>query len=456
MTAEKKYSFIISIIKDVLHVKRKISSFTFFIFLFASNNLSAQSGWFQVHPYSNGQYVTTNTLRSVWFLNEKRGFVVGINGTVLRTNDAGSSWSVVDLGLLGKTLTSVVFADSLTGYIGGYDGTLYKTVNGGLSWTTFNLPSYFHIESLTFIEKDTGWAAGWLHSDANPLKEGGFILGTNDGGIVWPKSKFDIDTTMNPYKLWWRRIQFPSPNVGYAIDFYGRFTKTTDGGKSWTTSVLPLLKGWLNLFFVNEAEGIVSGDGSKIMKTTDGGYSWVTPQNPRSSVKYGLFFTNDSIGYICGQLFGTIWKTTDSGVHWFEQTASNPLSNSFYDIFFVDQKVGWTVGDKGVILKTENGGLTDTEVLHFQPEVITIESVYPNPVNRDQRAVINYQLQEHGLVEMKLYDLFGREIKTLINEIKDAGMYQVQLSPASVNSGMYFIKLHAGNFSAFKKLVVLQ
>ncbi len=81
---------------------------------------------------------------------------------------------------------------------------------------------------------------------------------------------------------------------------------------------------------------------------------------------------------------------------------------------------------------------------------------YPNPFNPS--TVISYQLPVNSLVSLKVYDAIGREVATLVNEVKEAGSYDVQLSMNSyqLSSGVYFYKLTAGKYSAVKKLVLMK
>jgi hypothetical protein len=79
---------------------------------------------------------------------------------------------------------------------------------------------------------------------------------------------------------------------------------------------------------------------------------------------------------------------------------------------------------------------------------------YPNPSN--PITTINYEILVPGFISLKVYDDLGREIATLVNEVKLAGIYRVQFNAHNLPSGVYFYKLTAGQFTASKKLVVLK
>jgi hypothetical protein len=81
---------------------------------------------------------------------------------------------------------------------------------------------------------------------------------------------------------------------------------------------------------------------------------------------------------------------------------------------------------------------------------------YPNPFNPS--TLISYELPLTGLVTLKVYDLLGREVATLVNEEKPAGSYNAQFTMNNVqlSSGIYFYKLQAGEFVETKKMILLK
>lgn len=77
---------------------------------------------------------------------------------------------------------------------------------------------------------------------------------------------------------------------------------------------------------------------------------------------------------------------------------------------------------------------------------------YPNPFNPG--TVISYRLPENSLVQIKVYDLLGNEIETLVNEEKSAGEYQIYFNADFLSSGVYFYRVTAGNFSQTRKMIL--
>jgi hypothetical protein len=79
---------------------------------------------------------------------------------------------------------------------------------------------------------------------------------------------------------------------------------------------------------------------------------------------------------------------------------------------------------------------------------------YPNPFN--PTTTISYQIPQAGLVTLKVYDMLGREVATLVNSHQEVGSYNVTFDANKLNSGVYFYTLQAGEFAATKKLLLLK
>ncbi|RPI61315.1 MAG: T9SS C-terminal target domain-containing protein, partial [Ignavibacteriales bacterium] len=126
--------------------------------------------------------------------------------------------------------------------------------------------------------------------------------------------------------------------------------------------------------------------------------------------------------------------------------------------------------DKGIIphfsYKPDSGfykivytSLTDLDdELNSIPSEYKLEQNYPNPFN--PITVISYQLPKVGNVTLKVFDVLGKEVATLVNEFRSAGSYEVEFNPESSiknpASGIYFYQLKAGEFVETKKMLLLK
>lgn len=113
----------------------------------------------------------------------------------------------------------------------------------------------------------------------------------------------------------------------------------------------------------------------------------------------------------------------------------------------------WNFGRKFVVrvhnnpVSVENNNLFASDFILYQN--------YPNPFNPSTN--IKFNLSQTSEVTLKVYDALGNEIKTLVDEVKSAGSYEVQfISDDKLSSGIYFLELSAGNFRQTKKMILLR
>lgn len=88
------------------------------------------------------------------------------------------------------------------------------------------------------------------------------------------------------------------------------------------------------------------------------------------------------------------------------------------------------------------------------PNIFLLEQNFPNPFNPS--TVINYQIPKSSLVSIKVYDGIGREVTTLVNEVKETGFYSELFNGSKLSSGIYFIKMAAGSFISVKKIILMK
>jgi hypothetical protein len=102
-----------------------------------------------------------------------------------------------------------------------------------------------------------------------------------------------------------------------------------------------------------------------------------------------------------------------------------------------------------------NDGVTGVEDRNdVVVERFRLEQNYPNPFNPS--TTITYQVPENSFVSIKVYDVLGKEVTSLINEEKSVGSYEVEFDATSLPSGIYFYRLQAGNYTTTKKMILLK
>ncbi len=151
------------------------------------------------------------------------------------------------------------------------------------------------------------------------------------------------------------------------------------------------------------------------------------------------------VGVIVSTDFGETWQPKSAGL-----TAPYLSSITIQNGIAV---VG-THGGFGTWRRSLNQLVTSVDVTHDQmPKVATLLQNYPNPFN--PTTTIKFQIAKEGLVSLRVFDVLGREVRTVVNEVRSAGIYEEILDASSLASGTYFYRLLAGNYVATKKLVLL-
>jgi hypothetical protein len=157
--------------------------------------------------------------------------------------------------------------------------------------------------------------------------------------------------------------------------------------------------------------------------------------------------------------YGKIYTSTDMGNTWTRQYESN--AEHLNSVSFADSVHGIVCGQNGMILfNYPPGSFINVKNISTEvPEKFDLKQNYPNPFNPS--TIIRYQIKDSRFVTLKVYDILGREIETLVNEFQKAGTYETQfpnkrLSNNQLASGVYFYKLVAGDFVAVKKMVLMK
>ena len=83
-----------------------------------------------------------------------------------------------------------------------------------------------------------------------------------------------------------------------------------------------------------------------------------------------------------------------------------------------------------------------------------LDQNYPNPFNPTTN--IEFRIADFGFATLKVYDVLGREVATLVNETKVPGNYEVKFNAANLPSGIYFYRIQAGSFVEAKKMILLK
>ena len=127
----------------------------------------------------------------------------------------------------------------------------------------------------------------------------------------------------------------------------------------------------------------------------------------------------------------------------------------FNDIAVDENGNKWIATNNGLAIFNEGGVVSIEENKNsFIPEEFILSQNYPNPFNPSTK--INWQAPLSGWQTIKVFDVLGTEVKTLVDEYRNAGSYEVEFIANNLPSGVYFYQLKVGDYLETKKMILLK
>ncbi|MCJ7555072.1 MAG: T9SS type A sorting domain-containing protein [Ignavibacteriaceae bacterium] len=459
--------------------------------------------WFAINNGIPGEYIWGQSI----ILNPSNPAElyagIGFLG-VYKTTNGGNNWS----------LTNLAYTDVFDIYIdpekpdhlmsGQYGFGIMQTTDDGDTWVQpqFNTPfEYLNCRDFTFNpdNKDIGFVAA--HSS---------LIKTSDGGNSWFITNQLLGVTSVSYHPMKSNILFAGGRMDPVSP--GFFVRSTDGGDSWNSLIYDFRAD--NFIFHPADTNIIYTEGTDIntfngsvFKSTDLGETWIPRNSGLVHNPSGSIFQITSISILksdpeilyCSQ-GKALNKSTNGGENWFQiDSTLNSLDPevNISSILLESNRPGRIyVGssNKGGLFLTEDDGknwqkiydgdvylikadnsiprniyfgtkfgimkITDTitvsveEIQSEVPAQYFLFQNYPNPFN--PTTTIKYQIPGLDFVTLKVYDILGNEIATLVNEYKPAGSHDAEFNAAQLPSGVYFYQFKAGSFTQTKKMILLR
>ena len=316
-----------------LAITIRCSLMTLMIF---SAGLTVRSQWREVPlptPYDQGYYLDVFFLPS----NPNFGWACSIQGFVVRTTDAGRTWT--GSAIRDANLEYIQFLSPSVGYCSGPSG-VYRSTDGGRSWVN---------RTPALVVDEKGWGSYWLSETEGVYFVGGCATGrqyfyrTTDAGVTWA-----VSVTNEPNSGLSDGIIY-ADGTGYAISSgilwgtndAGRnwFRINTTGSRRWTEEIAVAGRSILLPTSGTDCDGQTRGVGS-LRFSTDGGRSWREFQT--GSNMFGAFLVSESTGWGVGDN-RAVYQTTDYGRTWTQRNCG--IRENIDDVWFVNDTVGWAVGN---------------------------------------------------------------------------------------------------------------
>lgn len=409
--------------------------------LISTNNGSNWSTQFQALRYKS---IAWSSPQKGWITT---GSNAGNDGFTLKTTNGGLNW-VADPTSPGGS--QVQWYDENYGWMmfEGNSATIYRTSNGGVNWIQASMNSGgAWIGRMFFINQNTGWGCGST----------GKIVNSTDGGATWtPQSS----GTSNYVEA----LFFIDQNEGWAGGGYGGgsgfIRHTTNGGATWQTQSPATSIHVSDMFFLNNLKGWAICYGGSTQRTTDGGNTWTPAGGITNYFAQRIVMLDSAKGWICAYNSGTggsdgrgyIYKTTNSGDTWVQEWEGSIIKSDLFDLKRQGTTSLWAVGNHNTILKYE----LPIGIIQNSNNVneYSLQQNYPNPFNPVTK--IRFDIPESRISVLKVYDIIGEEVATLVNEKLDMGSYEVSFDGSNLPSGVYFYRLTSVDFSEQRKMVLVK
>ncbi len=373
---------------------------------------------------------------------------------IFRTLDGGRSWHEIPWieqrigGMVDISITDSLNFWVLTPF------SIDHTSDGGRTWEQQHAgdstTSWFNY--IEMFDSVNGIAMG----DALPGQPA-LILRTEDGGQNWISQNQSY--FLGAHSTLWHGVQFVSPQIGYCrFSYFGVHLsalflhKTIDGGITW--SQLPLSQIDFELIrFYDEKIGLACWLGnSPIYRTIDGGITWNEyPLNLNKEWVADIEFFPGDPSKALAAFHHHLYMSSDTGRTWVEMSAPDIMYN---DIKMVDTHHGWIAGEEGVI-HTSSGWVTSVSTNKYLPEEFVLQQNFPNPFNL--ATEISFTLKYPEVVELRIYNLYGEEVATLLkNQLCQAGHHCVKFNADGLASGIYLYRFSSSRGFETRRMILLK
>jgi photosystem II stability/assembly factor-like uncharacterized protein len=341
-----------------------------------------------------------------------------------------------------------------------------RSTNAGLTWQLTFFDTMWTNTAVVFANGTTGYAFSILRSPAIPDPHA-ITLKTDDGGAMWyripsviPVDWFDV-----------AGAYFQNPDVGFVcgvqIPSGAGLAKTTNGGVAW--QIVQGVTGDMQaMSWPDSVHGWVAGRDGKLYRTTNGGglpivlasftarhlggtrvrLDWRTLSETNN---YGFFVqrrraSDTSFTEISSLIPGYGTTNEPHDYTWTDTNAT--IARWYYRLKQVD--LGGPVHFTEPIVVDVTTGVGEVK----SPFEFRLEQNYPNPFNPTTK--IGFKVQRSGLVSLKVVDVLGREVATLVSEVKKTGTYDVEWNAENFPSGVYFYRLTAGEYTRTMKMLLVR
>ena len=371
-------------------------------------------------------------------IDEPQIFVGTDQAGVYRSTDNGANWSQENNGLTWLGIKALAFSGS-TLFAGTSIAGIFRSSDYGSNWVEVN-------NGLSVLFINTLAVSGSnIYAGARLSVTGGGVFLSANNGDNWTY------IGLTDYEVY--SLAIIGNNLFAGTDG-GVFLSTNNGG-NWTAVNSGLTEDDIYALTVSN-NNLYAGTSAGVFFSNDNGTSWTDISSATLSDKTVHSIALHQVNIIAGTGGYGIYVSTNNGTTWEE--SDDGLPNSFTDVHVLE-KSSSTLYAGTLFQGAWERPLTDylTDVISTSDELpvnFQLGQNYPNPFNPSTK--IEYSIHEVSFVQLKVYDVLGNEVSTLVNEEQNAGVYRADFSATALTSGTYFYRLETDSFSETKKMLLLK
>jgi hypothetical protein len=393
---------------------------------------------------------TPNLLQTVWAVNGSVVWAGGAAATVRRTTDGGVTWGNgnTNPGIITGDIYNICAFDANNAWCTTSPGAtfIYRTTNGGANWTQVFTQAGGFIDAIIFKDANNGFAYG------DPVSARWSLWKSTNAGATWDSAGMYLAQVASEAG-WNNAMSLIGNNVWFGTNSTKVYHSTNYGATgSWTAGVTTGNINTYAVWFTSATNGMCTGALDQI--STNGGSTWT------NGGTVGGTGNMTAVGGIGSNYWLTrgnnIYGSTNFGSTW--TGAGYTGTTALWGINITTATngclTGWAVGATGTIVKLTGIPVGISNNHNEIPLVYSLSQNYPNPFNPS--TSISFALPTAGNVELKVYDVLGREAASILNEFRPAGSYRVEFNASNLASGVYYYTIRSDNFSDTKKMVLIK
>lgn len=332
-------------------------------------------------------------------------YVFAAGGYIYRSSNNGSSWEQASNGISLPYISTIAAGTSAL-YAGSILGGVYVSTNDGANWTGpgSGLPGFGGVNTI-YVDGTTIWAG---------ISSNGIYRST-DNGATW--------------------------------------AARSNGLPAFSRNVSSITRSGSTLF-----AGLTSSATGCVYVSTDNGANWTSASTgiPASSYCFALYsvgqFVFAGFNYSGTGDASGIYRTSDNGASWSPVNTGlpDPCSVNAFAVMGTNLYASYL----GVWQRSLSQITGVREVGSDVPERFSLEQNSPNPFN--PHTNIRFMIVDYGFVLLKVYDVLGREVATLVNHEMQPGSYEITWDANGLASGTYIYRLQAGSVVAAKTMTLIR